>query len=78
MDSGVATILTLSTEVNKALRQEVSDFLSSDDAFNKENFIANTAALDRIFRVLKRFNLIKEYEPKKFSEEFLAMLEASE
>lgn len=78
MDSGVAAMLTLSTEVNNALRQEVSDFMSSDDAFNKENFIANTAALDRIFRVLKRFNLIKEYEPKEFSEEFLAMLEASE
>lgn len=78
MDRGVAAILTLSTEVNKALKQEVSDFLSSNDEFNKENFIANTAALDRIFRVLKRFNLIKDYEPKNFSEEFLAMIEASE
>ena len=75
MDSGVAAMLTLSTEVNKALKQEVSDFLSSSDEFNKENFVANTAALDRVFRALKRFGLIKEYEPKEFSEEFLALLD---
>lgn len=75
MDSGVAAMLTLSTEVNKALKQEVSDYLSSSDEFNRENFVANTAALDRVFRVLKRFGLIKEYEPKKFSEDFLALLD---
>lgn len=78
MDRGVAAVLTLSANVDKALKLEVSEYLSSDDTFNRENFVANTAALDRVFRVLKRFGLLKEYKPKKFSEEFLAMLEASE
>lgn len=73
MDSGVAALLTLSTEVNRALELEVSDFVASDNEFNKENFVANTAALDRVFRVLKRFGLIKSYKPKEFSEEFLNM-----
>lgn len=75
MDRGVAAILTLSTEVNKALELEVSGYAASNDEFNKENFVANTAALDRVFRTLKRFGLIKSYEPKQFSEEFLSLLD---
>lgn len=75
MDRGVAALLTLSTEINKALELEVFDFAASNDEFNKENFVANTAALDRVFRVLKRFGLIKSYEPKEFSEEFLNLLD---
>jgi hypothetical protein len=75
MDSGVAAMLTLSTEVNKALKLEIEGFLQSNHEFNRENFVANTTALDRVFRVLKRFDLIKEYEPKEFSEEFLSLLD---
>jgi hypothetical protein len=75
MDSGVAARLSMQVEVNNALSLEVKDFINSDDTFNKENFVANTAALDRVFRVLSRFGLIKGYEPKEFSEEFLALLD---
>lgn len=75
MDSGVAARLSMQIEVNNALSLEVSDFLNSDDKFNKDNFVANTTALDRVFRVLSRFELIKGYEPKEFSEEFLALLD---
>lgn len=75
MDSGVAARLTMQVDVNNALSLEVSDFLNSDDTFNTENFVANTTALDRVFRVLSRFGLVKGYEPKKFSKEFLALLD---
>lgn len=75
MDRGVAAVLTLSTEVNKALESEASEFMASNDEFNKENFVANTAALDRVFSTLKQFGLIKTYVPKKFSEEFLSLLD---
>lgn len=75
MDSGVAARLSMQIEVNNALSLEVYDFRNSDDKFNKDNFVANTTALDRVFRVLSRFELIKGYEPKEFSEEFLALLD---
>ena len=75
MNSGVAARLSMQIEVNNALSLEVSDFLNSDDEFNRENFVANATTLDRVFRVLSRFGLIKGYEPKEFSEEFLALLD---
>lgn len=63
MDSGVAAMLTLEHEVNAALEGEVSAFITRGSEFNEENFAANIAALDRVFRTLNSFGLIKGYEP---------------
>lgn len=64
MDKGIAAILTLSHEVNEALEPEVSGFMARGCDFNKENFEANVASLDRVFCALKDFGLIKDYEPR--------------
>lgn len=75
MTDVVAALLTLKAEVNNALKTEVQDFQNSKHEFTRENFVANTTALDRVFRVLSRFELIKGYEAFPFDEDFLNLLD---
>lgn len=46
---------TLKKNVADALKMEYADFKDSDDTVNEDNFMANYASLDRIFRILIRF-----------------------
>ena len=52
---GEQELLTLKKNVSDALKMEYSDFKESDDTVTEDNFMANYASLDRIFRILIRF-----------------------
>ena len=46
---------TLFKNVSDALKAEYDEYCSSDTTFNEDNFQANYASLQRIFKILKRF-----------------------
>lgn len=48
-------IETLFKNVSDALKAEYDEYCSSDTTFNEDNFQANYASLQRIFKILKRF-----------------------
>lgn len=48
-------IQTLRKDVADALRMEYLDYKESDQSFNEDNFVANSASLERVFKILIRF-----------------------
>ncbi|MBR5089763.1 MAG: hypothetical protein IK093_10080 [Ruminiclostridium sp.] len=48
-------LLALKKNVSDSIRPEFEDFNSSGREFNEDNFLANCASIERIFKILKRF-----------------------
>lgn len=43
--------MTLKKDVADAIRMEFLDYKDSDQTFNEDNFVANSASLERVFTV---------------------------
>ena len=54
MDEAYA-LRRIKKNVSDSIRPEFEDFNSSGREFNEDNFLANCASIERIFKILKRF-----------------------
>lgn len=57
MDDSIRSqeLMTLKKDVADAIRMEYLDYKDSDQTFNEDNFVANSASLERVFKFLIRF-----------------------